>query len=239
MLIFLAAGWIIYEAVKKLIRPGAAMEEASWGVAVMLVSAVANMLVSHQLFKVGKETDSVALQADAWHLRTDVYTSAGVMVGLAIIWVGKLIWHVDLHWVDPVTAIVVALLILQAAWHLTKQSARDLLDVSLPAEEEAWVRDYIVRLHPTVCGFHHLRTRKSGSIRFIEFHLIVEADMSVEDAHRISEVISCDIEEHFPGSSVTVHIEPCDGKCKPICVSGCLLTAEEQAQVRRVAATAE
>lgn len=233
LLIFLAAGWIIYEAVHKLLRPGAGMTEAGWGIAVMLVSALANMFVSRKLFRVGKATDSVALQADAWHLRTDVYTSAGVMVGLGVIWVGRRFFQVDLHWVDPVAAIAVALLIIHAAWELTVQSGRDLLDASLPATEEAWIRDYITRPHPTVRGFHHLRTRKAGAVRFIEFHLIVEADMSVEDSHRIAEVMTCDIEDHFPGSHVTVHIEPCDGVCTPTCTDGCLLTLEEQAAVRR------
>ena len=135
LLIFLAAGWIIFEAVKKLRNPEP-LEDVSWGVAVMTVSSAANILVSRSLFKVGKETDSVALQADAWHLRTDVYTSAGVMAGLAIIWIGKLVLPgTDLDWVDPVAAIGVALLIIKAAYKLTVESSRDLLDVSLPKDE--------------------------------------------------------------------------------------------------------
>ena len=87
ILIFVAAGWIIYEAAKKLRNPEP-IEEAGIGVAVMLISVVANIMISRMLFKVGKETDSVALLADAWHLRTDVYTSLGVMAGLAIIFLG-------------------------------------------------------------------------------------------------------------------------------------------------------
>src|SRR5512136_12039 len=99
VLIFLAAGWIIFEAVKKLLHPRP-MEEAGWGIAVMLVSSAANLAVSQRLFKVGRETDSVALQADAWHLRTDVYTSAGVMLGLVAIWIGDLlIPGLNLQWV--------------------------------------------------------------------------------------------------------------------------------------------
>ena len=91
LLIFLAAGWIIYEAIKKFIHPEP-IETAFWGVGVMLISAITNIIVSQKLFKVGRETDSVALQADAWHLRTDVYTSLGVMVGLALIWIGQWIF---------------------------------------------------------------------------------------------------------------------------------------------------
>ncbi len=121
VLIFGAAAWIIYAAVHKLIDPQA-VEMPGWGVAVMLVSALVNIFGSGRLFKVGKETDSVALQADAWHLRTDVYTSLGVMFGLLVIWIAGLIRpDLDLRWIDPVVAIAVALLILKAAWDLTRE----------------------------------------------------------------------------------------------------------------------
>ena len=233
LLIFAAAVWIVMEAVHKL-RGTAPLTEAGWGVLVMLVSSGINLLVSRKLFKIGKQTDSIALQADAWHLRTDVYTSVGVSVGLGVILLGRL-WlpGVALQWIDPAAAIVVALLIAHTAYRLTLQSARDLLDASLPKDEEAWICDYLARLRPTVHGFHKLRTRKAGAVRFVEFHLIVEHDMSVEDAHRISDVMTCDIEERFPGCSVTIHVEPCDGVCKPNCIGGCLLTAEEREAVRR------
>jgi cation diffusion facilitator family transporter len=223
LLIFLAAGWIIYEAVKKLRSPHEAVGEAGLGVLIMLISAIANIVVSQQLFKVGKATESVALQADAWHLRTDVYTSAGVMLGLAVIWVGQHFFHVDLHWVDPVAAIAVALLIIHAAWELTRQSARDLLDTSIPIEEEQWIRDYLCQLYPTIRGFHHLRTRKAGNARFVEYHLVVEAQMTVEASHRIAETTSDTIEARFPNSHVIVHIEPCNGSCRLHCQRGCLL----------------
>lgn len=135
LLIFLAAGWIIYEAVPKLTHPAGESIQVGWGILVMLFSSVVNMLISQRLFIVGKKTDSIALQSDAWHLRTDVYTSAGVMLGLSIIWLGgKLFPAIDLHWVDPLAALVVALLIIKAAWKLTSEAVRDLLDSRLPEE---------------------------------------------------------------------------------------------------------
>jgi cation diffusion facilitator family transporter len=170
--------------------------------------------------------------ADGWHLRTDVYTSAGVMLGLGVIEVGRRFFGLHLDWLDPVVAISVALLILHAAYELTVQSIRDLLDARLPDNEEAWIRDYVGRLNPTIRGFHRLRTRKSGPTRFIQFHVIVEAGMSVEDAHRISEVITCDIEDRFPHCSVIAHIEPCTGECDQVCTDGCLLSEEERTAVR-------
>jgi len=228
ILIFLAAGWIMYEAAQKIISPEP-LEMAAWGIAVMLLSAVVNTFVSRKLFRVGKETDSVALIADGWHLRTDVYTSAGVMAALAVIWIADLFApEVDLHWVDPAAAIGVALLIIKAAWDLTRQSARDLLDVQLPGEEIAWIESLILQRTPVVKGYHQLRTRKSGHFRFVEVHIKVDSAMTVEASHRITQKFAREIRERFPGASVTTHVEPCDGSCGPRCLEGCLLTEGER-----------
>ncbi|HEY3418664.1 MAG TPA: cation diffusion facilitator family transporter, partial [Armatimonadota bacterium] len=208
LLIFGAAAWIIYEAFKKLheLKP---LDDVGWGVVVMLISALANILVSRQLFRIGKATDSVALQADAWHLRTDVWTSGGVMLGLLIILVGRwLAPGVDLHWVDPVAAIAVALLIIRAAWDLTLQAGRDLLDASLPRHEEDQVREVINLNSPPVLSYHRLRTRKAGATRFIEFHLRVDPGMTVVESHQLSHKIIDEIRERFPDARLTIHTEP-------------------------------
>ncbi len=228
LLIFVAAGWIIYEAVGKLRHPEP-VETVGWGVAVMLVSSVANILVSRQLFKVGEETDSIALKADAWHLRTDVYTSAGVMVALGVIWLGGILWpQVALHWVDPAAAIAVALLIVKAAYDLTRDSARDLLDAKLPEEEDEWIRAFIANHGGVARGMHDFRTRKSGAHRFVEFHVLVPSDMTVAQAHDDTATLSDGIKEKFPGSAVTIHIDPCRLDCPPDCVDACFLTEEER-----------
>lgn len=231
ILIFLAALWIIVEAVEKLRFPEP-MEAVSWGVAVMLVSAVTNMLVSRRLFHVGKQTDSIALQADAWHLRTDVYTSAGVMVSLALIVLGdRLFPGKDLRWIDPVAAIAVALFIIKTAYELTVQSARDLMDVKLPAEEEAWIRRLVENERPTIRGCHCLRTRKAGHDRFIEFHIQVDPLMTVEVSHGLTERLTLAIRQRFPRTTVTIHVEPCRGNCEGRCRAGCLLTDEERGKI--------
>jgi len=228
LLIFVAAGWIIFEAVKRLRHPEP-IETLGWGVTVMLISAVANYFVSQRLFKVGKETDSIALAADAWHLRTDIYTSAGVMISLALIWLGQMLYPgIDLDWLDPAAAIAVALLIIKAAYDLTMQSGKDLLDVTLPPEEESWIRQRILQHQPVIHGFHQLRTRKSGHYRFVEFHLKVDPEMSVQSSHDITEDLSLSIEKQFPGTSVMIHIEPCDGDCDDKCLQGCLLPEQER-----------
>jgi cation diffusion facilitator family transporter len=233
LLIFIAAIWIIYEAARKLIHPEP-LEAVGWGVAVMLTSVLVNSVVSEVLFRVGRETDSVALQADAWHLRTDVYTSAGVLVSLMIVGLGRQ-YRPDLYlaWLDPVAAFAVAAIILRAAYNLTVQSARDLMDVQLPPEEAAWIRGLILEQSPVIRGFHKMRTRKAGHFRFIEFHIQVDSKMSVEEAHRLTQEISDRIREKYPDSTVTIHVEPCRGDCYEKCLEGCIMDEEERSRIRR------
>ena len=208
ILIFGAAGWIIYEAIHKLISPSP-LETLGWGIIVMLISSITNNIISKKLMQVGTETDSVALIADAWHLRTDVYTSAGVMVGLVLIWLGNFFFPSwSLHWIDPVAAILVALLIVKAAYDLTLQSGRDLLDTSLPENEELIIRKSVEQFSPDVTDMHHLKTRKAGSHRFIEFHLRVDPQMPLEKAHHLSHSVSELIATRLPGAIVNIHLEP-------------------------------
>ncbi|MGB9698138.1 MAG: cation diffusion facilitator family transporter [Thermodesulfobacteriota bacterium] len=231
LLIFLAAGWIIYEAVHKLIHP-LSLKMPGLGVGVMFISMIINIWVSQKLFKVGKETDSVALQADAWHLRTDVYTSAGVMAGLLLITIGeRVVPEVHFHWLDPVAAIAISLFIIRAAYKLTLRSGRDLLDMNLP-EEEKWIRNELSRYNPPIRGFHHLRTRKAGPMRFVELHILLDKDMALEESHRISEKIAAKIRERFPNTQVIVHEEPCDGTCSEKCLQGCLVGDDERLDMR-------
>lgn len=233
LLIFAAAGWIIFEAGRKLWNPEP-LQALEWGIGVMIISVVVNQIVSALLFRVAKETDSIALEADAWHLRTDVYTSAGVMTSLALIWSGRVFFPgLNLDWLDPVTALFVAVLIIKAACDLTMRSSQGLLDTTLPPEEDEWIRQRIVDHRPSVCGFHQLRTRKSGHIRFVEFHLKVDPDMSVQVSHAITEDLSEEIEKRFQSTSVMIHIEPCDGDCEGDCLQGCLLPQQQRREQQR------
>lgn len=234
LLIFFAALLIIFEASEKIIHYTKPIDSAGWGVGIMLASSLTNYFVSKRLYRVGRITDSIALQADGVHLRTDVYTSLGVMTGMAVICVGKyLLPNINLQWVDPAAAIAVAGLIIKAAYNLTRESARDLLDVSLPANEEEWISEYIASLGDTIRGFHHLRTRKSGSQRFIQFHLLVRSDMSVDESHNLNDKIVAAIKEHYPECNVTIHIEPCKGNCTDSCISGCFLDEATRGLIKR------
>jgi cation diffusion facilitator family transporter len=208
MLIFFAAVWIVYQSVRRLIRPSA-IGTVGMGVAIMLISSVVNTVVGLLLLRGAKKTDSVALKADAWHCLTDVYTSLGVMAGLAVMWAGSH-WFpgFDLTWVDPLAAIAVALLVFRAAWHLAAESTRDLLDVSLPQQEEDEIKKLICEKYPDVIDCHNFRVRKSGTKRFVEFHIWVDPSMSVEESHSLDHGIAAEIKQRFPGADVMVHIEP-------------------------------
>jgi len=230
-LIFIAAFWIIFEAFQKIADPRE-VAAPGWGVAVMLFSALMNYFVSRRLFSVGKEADSIALVADAWHLRTDVYTSLGVMAGLAVIWAGGLV--VDdprLHWIDPAAALIVAVFIIKAAFELTVKAAADLMDAGLPQDENAWFREVIVARRADIHGFHQLRTRKAGHFRFIEFHIKVDPKMSVEASHAIASDLKLEMLQKYPQATVTIHVEPCDGRCTRQCIDGCLLPPEKRQDV--------
>jgi cation diffusion facilitator family transporter len=200
ILIFFAAGLIIYEAIKKIISiPELKSIEA--GIGVMLISAIVNIFISRTLFKVSKKSDSIALEADAWHLLTDVYTSAGVMVGLIIIKI------TNFEIIDPIIAMIVAAMIIKASIDLTRKTLGGLVDESLPKHEIQTIVD-IIKQHSAILNYHKLRTRKSGNIREIDIHVIVNKENSLTDVHNLCYDIENHIKNAFPGSYVTIHIEP-------------------------------
>jgi cation diffusion facilitator family transporter len=151
------------------------------------------------------------------------------MISLGLIWIGhRLFPDPKIHWLDPIAAIFVAVIILRAAYELTTHSIRDLMDVKLPPEEEDWIRNVIVSCQPSLHGFHQLRTRKAGHFRFIEFHMKVDPQMTVIASHNITRTLKQTIRQKFPHSVITIHIEPCDGECTDICAAGCLLAEEKR-----------
>ncbi|MBU0487085.1 MAG: cation diffusion facilitator family transporter [Bacteroidetes bacterium] len=210
LLIFVAAGWIIFEAIEKLRNPGE-IEFPLLGVIVMAVSCVVNIIVSSKLYKVAKAEDSIALEADALHLRTDVYTSLGVGIGLLIIWLGDVLFpEYDLVWIDPVIAIIVALMIIKAAFDLTKRAVMDLLDVKLPEAEIKEILEILETNKAHFREFHKFKTRKAGAERFVEFHMVVPGTMTVRESHDICDLLVSKIKEKYSGIQVIIHVEPDD-----------------------------
>lgn len=205
-LIVAAAVWIVIEAVQKLAH-NEPIASAGWGMAVMLVSALINTLVAGVLYKVAKAEQSVALEADAMHLKADVFTSLGVSAGLAAIWATG--WTL----LDPLVAIAVALFILREAFALISRAFAPLIDRSLPKEEIALIHAALARHAGSFIDFHDLRTRQSGKVRHIDLHLTLHRNRTLEDAHALCDCIEQDIESTLAHAKVLIHPECCDSGC--------------------------
>jgi cation diffusion facilitator family transporter len=203
LLIIAAAGVIIYEGILKIIS-GPHIDHIWLGIGVMVVSGITNLVVSKKvLYPVARRTQSAALEADAAHLLTDVYTSFGVAGGLLLV---KLTgWAMF----DPIAAIAVAVLIIRTGYQLVVQSTKVLLDQTLPEEELEEIRR-CVKDHrgDLIWGYHKLRARQAGSRRHIDLHITVDETLTVAAAHATAEHIAADIRECVPNSDVLVHIEP-------------------------------
>ena len=205
VLIFVAAGMIIYEAVKKFFAP-TEIDHATIAVAVMMVSALVNLAVSRKLYRVSQEEDSMALEADALHLKTDVYTSFGVGLGIL------LIQFTGLVILDSIVAILVALMIIKEAWELCKNAFEHLIDVRLTDEEELEIDKIIAKVMTVydrqLIDYHKLKTRKSGNKKIIDFHITVDPDLTVKAAHEIVGCLKKEMNERFANTRVNVHLDP-------------------------------
>ncbi|MDD1690938.1 MAG: cation diffusion facilitator family transporter [Methanoregula sp.] len=224
LLIFAAAILIIWESTRKLMGEGSEAVTPDMlilGIAVMGISALMNLYVSNRLMKVAKATESIALESDAWHLRTDVYTSAGVMLGLVLI---KL---TGIAILDPIFALGVAVIIMKAAYDLTCRSVSDLIDHSLPDEDNRRIVEIICDHASIYAGFHDLKTRRSGPEVFIEFHLVMPGEISVLQSHDLADHLEADLMLEYPRANITIHIEPCsEGKCNR-CGSFCTFSKKK------------
>jgi cation diffusion facilitator family transporter len=203
LLIFGAAFFIIVEAVRKM-ATGGEIENLGLGAAVMAASAAINYVVSARLFAVARRTGSVAVEADGHHLRTDVWTSLGVLAGIGLIRL------TGIHFLDPLAALAVAALILVTAWRITRKSLCDLLDRRLPPEEEKRIAEIVTRGHPHWLEYHRLRTRRAGGQRHVDLHLVTCRDLPVEAAHILTEDLEEDIRREFPGAEIITHVEACE-----------------------------
>lgn len=202
-LILVAAGSIIYAAVGRFLHP-AALENLGPGLMVSLLAAALNFATARAMLKVGVEYDSITLEADAKHLMTDVLTSVGVVAGLAVVMFAPPSWQI----LDPLMAVAVGLNIIFAGFHLLQRSWSGLMDAALPGNEIGQIETEIGKLLPTGTSFHDLRTRKSGSRRFIDFHLLVPGSNTVNEAHELCDRIEEVLERTLPNTAVTIHVEP-------------------------------
>ncbi|WP_419742180.1 cation diffusion facilitator family transporter [Paraclostridium dentum] len=201
VLIFIAAGLIIKEAVKKIFTP-VEIEQSYIAIAVMIISALVNFFVSKELYKVAKEEDSMALEADALHLKTDIYTSLGVAIGILLIQITGILM------LDSIVAILVALLIIKEAWELSKNAFENLIDVRLSEGEELEIKSIIKSHDNEFIDYHKLKTRKSGNIKHIDFHITVNPNCTVKEGHDIITRLKKDMNEKLNNTRVTIHLDP-------------------------------
>jgi cation diffusion facilitator family transporter len=204
VLIMVGAAIIIFESVRRLNHPQD-VESLGFGIVAVGVSAVVNLGVSTYLSRQARATDSPALEADAAHLRTDALTSAGVLVALI------LVAATGSRALDPITALVVATIIVWSGVRIVSRSSRVLVDEALPEDELAQVGDAIAAYGaPEVAGYHKLRARRAGSRRHIDLHVQFRPGTTLERAHHVSHQLQREIAGRIHGADVLIHIEPED-----------------------------
>jgi cation diffusion facilitator family transporter len=208
VLLLLASIAIAYSAIQRILH-GAAVAYAPAGVALMIFSVAVNILLSNYLFKVAKATGSMALEANANNIRGDVFSTSGVLVGLAIVSIWK-----QAAIVDPILALLVVVLILRATYRVARMSFGGLVDIKLPEEEEKLIKNAITEhFGEEVVSFHKFRTRMAGNQRYIDLHLVMPKHITLEEAHEMCNHLERDMRTKLQHTDVTIHVEPCDGKC--------------------------
>ncbi len=200
-LILGAAVWIAVEAVERLLnaRP---VQAAPIGLGVAVLATIVNFVTARILMTVGRKSRSITLEADAHHLLTDVWTSIGVIAGVALVWLTGWLW------LDPTIALLVAANIVWTGWHLMHRSAAGLMDASLPVSELKQVEAILASYRQKGLEFHALRTRQAGARTFITLHVLVPGTWTVQQGHDWSERIEADLRRALPGVHVTTHLEP-------------------------------
>jgi divalent metal cation (Fe/Co/Zn/Cd) transporter len=182
ILIWVACLLIVWESIQRLIH-GVEVSQPIVAIAVMTLSTVVNFIVSAHLFAVARKTESLALEADGWHLRTDAYSSGAVLI-------------------------VIAAFIAKAGFDLLRQATHHLLDASLPPTEESVITRVLQNHSQSFINAHQIRTRQAGKHRYIDLHLVVRDDMTVEEAHQLCDEIEREIKRELPDADVTIHVEP-------------------------------
>jgi len=206
VIVALTGGWIIWEGIRRL-RAGIVPRSVDVGLVVMAVSVVASWYISKRIRKAGEETGSSALMADSLHYRTDVYSSGGILFSLIVYRVTG--WK----WLDPGVALVVGGYIIFAAVPIFRGALGDLTDRSLPPETVEKIQGIIDSHRPLVVDYHALRTRRSGSEKHVDFHVVVCRQFLLQDAHRVADHLEMEVSQALGNAHVVTHMDPCDIEC--------------------------
>jgi cation diffusion facilitator family transporter len=203
ILIFVAGGLVVYSAIGRIIEGSSVViEPVEAGIAVMAVSIAVSIFLSRHLLSVSRTTGSVALEANARHIATDIYSAVAVLVGLIVV------RFTGLNIIDSVIAIGVAAYILKVAVDTIRRPISGLLDERLPLSQRQVIEGILRKHSQEVFGFHALRTRRAGSQIYIDLHLVMARDISLEQAHQICDRIEGEIQSVLQGASVTICPEP-------------------------------
>lgn len=203
IIIIFAGVFIIFKSTQK-IQHGAPIEiENNIGITVMIIAIISNFVVSSLLFKVSKESNSISLYADGQHLRTDIYSSVGVMLGLILIKI------TGITLIDPIIAILVAAFICKTGYSIAKQSLMDLLDYSLPNDEIENIKEIINKYSSSVTlKENSIKARRVGPTKDIDFILQFKQETTICECHKICDKIEEQIQKIYRNSSISIHAEP-------------------------------
>ncbi len=205
-MIGVAGGVIIVTAVERLLNPQP-LAQLPLGLALLTVAAAANLVVSNFLLRISRQGNSIALEASARHLRSDVMTSAGVFLGVGL--VAATGWAP----LDPIAALLVGGNIFWLGVGLFRRSIEGLMDARLPPEEEARIREVFESHGTDIINYHALRTRRAGADRYLDVHLVLHRSSTVGEAHQLTDHLEQDLAAALPGVDVLIHVEPCEPSC--------------------------
>jgi cation diffusion facilitator family transporter len=202
-MILLAAAAIIFTAVRRLLNP-MPLEQLGIGLAISVVASLINLAVAMILLRAGRRYNSITLEADGKHLMTDVWTTAGVLVGIALVWI------TGQYWLDPIIAILVAINIIFTGYRLLIRSGRGLLDAAVPQEDLTSVKSILDSYKEQGVSYHALRSRQAAARKFMVVHLLVPGNWSVRKSHSLAEQLENRVTESITNTNIVTHIEPID-----------------------------
>jgi cation diffusion facilitator family transporter len=178
------------------------LEQLGLGLAISVAASLINLVVAQVLMRAGRRYNSITLEADARHLMTDVWTTAGVLVGIALVWLTGLLW------LDPIIALLVAVNIIFTGYRLLIRSGRGLLDTALPPDELTSVKSILDSYQAQGVSYHALRSRQAAARKFMVVHLLVPGNWSVRKGHSLAEKFEKQVVETLTNANIVTHIEP-------------------------------
>jgi cation diffusion facilitator family transporter len=223
-LVLVAGAFIIYSSIQRIIHRTTISPDT--GIVVMLISIVASFWLAQHLHRVAKATDSAAIEASARMIKADFYSAAGVLLGLVAVYFTKL------QILDPIIALIMVVFVLKASYDIVLRAFRELIDYSLPEDEQEILNSCIKEHFTQLVDFHAVRSRRAGSERFVDLHLVMPRYVSVEDAHKMCDHLEQDIKDKLPNTNVVIHVEPCvDSDCVRCSITICTRRKPSQGKI--------